>query len=118
MPSALLRILGTALGLWVATRVVPGLRIEGWANFLLAGLLLGVANAVVRPFLVLVTLPITFLTLGLFLLVVNGVTLALVAWLMPAFTVSGLGPAVLGAVVVSLTSWLAGRLVPAAPRKE
>jgi putative membrane protein len=118
MPTALLRILGTALGLWVATRLVPGIRIEGWSNFLLAALLLGIANAVVRPFLVLVTLPITFLTLGLFLLVVNGLMLALVAWLMPSFTVGSLGAAVLGAIVVSLTSWLAGRLVPAAPRKE
>ncbi len=118
MPAALLRILGTALGLWVATRIVPGLHIEGWASFLLAALLLGIANAVVRPFLVLVTLPITFLTLGLFLFVVNGLTLALVAWLMPSFTVSGLGAAVLGALVVSLTSWLAGRIVPPAPRQD
>jgi len=119
MPTALLRILGTALGLWAATRLVPGIRIEGWPSFLLAALLLGVANAVVRPFLVLVTLPITFLTLGLFLIVVNGLTLALVAWLVPAFTISGLPAAVLGALVVSFASWLAGRLVhPAAPRQE
>lgn len=117
MPSALLRILGTALGLWAATRLVPGIRIEGWPDFLLAALLLGVANAVVRPFLVLVTLPITFLTLGLFLLVVNGLMLALVAWLMPSFTVRGLWAAVLGAVVVSLASWLAGRRVAPAPHQ-
>jgi putative membrane protein len=117
MPAALLRILGTALGLWAATRLVPGIRIEGWPSFLLAALLLGVANAVVRPFLVLVTLPITFLTLGLFLLVVNGLMLALVAWLMPSFTIGSLGAAVLGAIVVSFTSWLAGRLVPPAPRQ-
>ncbi len=118
MPVALLRILGTALGLWAATRLVPGLHIEGWGSFLLAALLLGVVNAVVRPFLVLVTLPITFLTLGLFLFVVNGLSLALVAWLLPAFTVSGLGAAVLGALVVSVTSWLAGRIAQPAPRQD
>jgi len=113
--SALLRILGTALGLWVATRIVPGIHIHGWASFLLAALLLGIANAVVRPVLVVLTLPVTIVTLGLFLLVVNGLMLALVAALMPAFTISGLAAAVLGAVVVSVTSWLAGRLVPAGP---
>lgn len=117
MRAALLRILGTALGLWAATRLVPGIAIEGWSSFLLAALLLGVVNAVVRPVLVLLTLPVTLLSFGLFLLVVNGLMLALVAALMPAFSVSGLGAAVLGAVVVSVTSWLAGRLVPAEPRR-
>jgi len=110
--SALMRILGTALGLWAATQLVPGIRIRGWASFLVAALLLGVANAVVRPVLVVLTLPVTIVTFGLFLLIVNGLMLALVAALMPAFTVSGLVAAVLGAVVVSVTSWLAGRLVP------
>ena len=112
MRSALMRILGTALGLWAATQLVPGIRIRGWASFLVAALLLGVANAVVRPVLVVLTLPVTIVTFGLFLLIVNGLMLALVAALMPAFTVSGLVAAVLGAVVVSVTSWLAGRLVP------
>ncbi len=116
--SALLRILGTALGLWAATQLVPGIRIRGWASFLVAALLLGIANAIVRPVLVVLTLPVTLLTFGLFLLVVNGLMLALVAALMPAFTISGLGAAVLGAVVVSVTSWLAGRLVPAAPQRH
>jgi putative membrane protein len=116
--SALLRILGTALGLWAATRLVPGIRIRGWASFLLAALLLGIANAIVRPALVILTLPVTIVTFGLFLLVVNGLMLGLVAALMPAFTISGLVPAVLGAVVVSLTSWLAGRIVPGRPERH
>jgi putative membrane protein len=112
MRPAILRVLGTALGLWAATRLVPGIRIEGWPGFLLAALLLGIVNAVVRPVLVLLTLPVTLLSFGLFLLVVNGLMLALVAALLPSFSVSGLGAAVLGAVVVSLTAGLAGRLVP------
>ncbi len=111
MRAPLLRILGTALGLWATTQLVPGIRIRGWASFLLAALLLGIANAVLRPVLVVLTLPVTILSFGLFLLVVNGLMLALVAALMPAFTISGLAAAVLGAVVVSVTSWLAGRLV-------
>jgi putative membrane protein len=117
MRPAILRILGTALGLWAATRLVPGIRIEGWTSFLLAALLLGVANAILRPVLVVLTLPVTVLTFGLFLLVVNGLMLALVAAVLPSFTIAGLWAAVLGAVVVSITSWLAGRLVFPAPRR-
>jgi putative membrane protein len=113
--SALLQVLGTALGLWAATQLVPGIRIHGWASFLLAALLLGIANAVVKPVLVVLTMPVTLVTFGLFLLVVNGLMLALVAALMPTFTISGLVAAVLGAVVVSLTSWLAARVLPVGP---
>ena len=117
MRTALLRILGTALGLWAATRLVPGIRIAGWPSFLLAALLLGIVNAVVKPVLVFLTLPVTVLTFGLFLFVVNGLMLALVAALMPSFTVAGPVAAVLGAIVVSLTAWLAGRIVPVKPRR-
>ncbi len=116
MRPALLRFLGTALGLWAATRLVPGIRIDGVLGFVLAALLLGVVNAVVRPLLILLTLPVTILSFGLFLLVVNGLMLELVAALLPGFTVSGLGAAVLGAIVVSLTSWLAGRVLGPEPR--
>jgi putative membrane protein len=105
MREFVLRMLATALGLWAAAEIVPGVRIEGWQSFFLAALLLGIANAVVRPIVVLLTLPLTLLTLGLFLLVVNGLMLALVAALMDRFRLDGLIPAVLGAVVVSLTSW-------------
>ncbi len=112
MRSPLLRFLGTVLGLWVATRIVPGFHIVGWSGFLLAALLLGIVNAILRPILVLLTLPITVVSFGLFLFVVNGITIALVAWLLPEFTLGGFGAAVLGAVVVGVTSWFAGQLVP------
>jgi putative membrane protein len=105
MSEFVLRILATALGLWAATEIVPGVEIEGWPSFLLAALLLGIANAVVRPIVVFLTFPITLLTLGLFLLVVNGLMLGLVARLMDRFHVDGLFAAILGAIVVSLTSW-------------
>lgn len=106
-----MRALITALGLWVAARLVPGFRIEGVATFLLAALLLGVVNAVVRPLLILLTLPLTILTLGLFLFVVNAAMVGLVAALLERFTIAGFGPALLGSLAVSVTAWLASSFV-------
>ena len=102
----LLRTALSALGLWIATALISGLRIEGPGTLILAALLLGVCNAVVRPLLIVLTLPVTVLTLGLFLLVINAAMLALVAALLPGFTIAGFGAAVLGALVVGLTGWI------------
>ena len=112
------RLLITALGLWAATKLVPGVQINGWGNLLVAALLLGIVNAVIRPVILILTLPLTVLTLGLFILVVNGISLAVVAWLMPGFTLSGLGSAILGSVIVGLTSWLASTFVGGSGRIE
>jgi putative membrane protein len=71
-------------------------------------LVLGLVNAVVRPILVILTLPITILTLGVFYLIVNGMAFALAAALVPGFAVASLGAAVIGALVVSLVSWILG----------
>ncbi len=97
----------TALGLWLASRIVPGVQIAGAGTLLLAAVLLGVVNAVVRPLVVLLTLPITLVTLGLFLWVVNATMLGLVAALLAEFRIAGLGSALLGSLIVSLTSWVA-----------
>jgi putative membrane protein len=83
-----------------------------------AALLYGVVNAVVRPLLVILTLPITVLTLGLFLLVINAATLGLVAWMLDNFTIAGFWPALLGAVVVSVTGWLASYFIGPRGRVE
>jgi putative membrane protein len=107
MVGLLVRTLITAAGLWVASRLVGGIQIEGTGTLLLSALLLGIVNAVVRPIAILLTLPITVLTLGLFLLVVNAAMLALVAKLVPAFQVAGFGSALLGSLIVSATAWLA-----------
>ena len=107
MTGFLIRLGISALGLWLASAIVPGIRIEGLSTLVLAALLLGVVNAVVRPLLVLLTLPFTILTLGLFLLVVNAAMLGLVAVLLDNFSISGFFAAVLGSIVVSLTSWVA-----------
>jgi len=113
-----IRLAITALGLWLAQRVVPGIEIEGNAALLVAALLLGIVNAVVRPLAVLFTLPITVLTLGLFLLVVNAAMFGLVAALLSGFHVSGFGAALLGSLVVSLTSWVASWYVGPKGRVE
>ena len=112
------RLLITALGLWAASKIVPGVQINGWGNLLVAALLLGIVNAVIRPVILILTLPLTVLTLGLFILVVNGISLVVVAWLMPGFTLSGLGSAILGSVIVGLTSWFASTFVGGSGRIE
>lgn len=111
MTRFLLRALVAALGLWLATWLLPAIRIDGPGTLLLAGVLLGVCNALVRPVLVLLTLPITLLTLGLFLLVVNAAVLGLVALLLPGFSIAGFGAALLGALIVSLVGWVASLLL-------
>jgi putative membrane protein len=107
MAGFLIRMLITALGLWVASRLVPGVEISGMGTLVGAAVLLGFVNAVVRPLLVLLTLPITILTLGIFLLVINGAMLGLVAALFDNFAIRGLFSAILGSVIVSLVSWFA-----------
>lgn len=111
MIGLLLRLLVAAFGLWLAAALVPGIEVQGLWTLLGAALLLGIVNAVVRPLLVILTLPITLLTLGLFLLVINAAMLGLVAWMFDNFTISGFWPAVLGAIVVSLTGWLASYFI-------
>lgn len=118
MRGFLTRLVITALGLWVAETIVPGIRIDGWGHLIVAALLLGIVNAVIRPVILVLTLPLTVLTLGLFIFVVNGVSFWLVAWLVPGFVVQGLWAAVLGAIVVSLTSWFASAFVGGSGRIE
>jgi len=107
----LARLFITGLGLLLADLLLPGVRFDGAFSLWLAALLLGVINAFIRPLLILVTLPITLLTLGLFLFVVNGSMVMLVAWLMPSFHLAGLGSAILASVIVGLTGWLANAYV-------
>jgi putative membrane protein len=101
----------TALALAVAAYILPGIHFASGASLAVAALVLGFVNAIVRPVLVLITLPITILTLGLFYLVVNGLAFGLTAALVPGFDIDSFGWAVLGALVVGLTSWFVGALV-------
>ena len=107
MIGFLIRLAIGAFGLWLADQLVAGIRIEGTATLVLAALLYGVVNAVVRPIAIVLTLPITVVTLGLFLLIVNAAMFGLVAALLDGFRVAGLGSALLGSIVVGLTGWVA-----------
>jgi len=99
-----LRIAIVALGLWLATAWVPGVYIDGPSTLILAGLLLGIVNSIVRPIAIVLTLPATIVTFGFFLLVINAGMVALVAWMLPGMHVSGFWAAFWAAVVVSLVS--------------
>ena len=101
----IVRALVNAVTIALAAALIPGIHLEGAMPALLAGVVLGLINALVRPVLIVLTFPLTLLTLGLFLLVLNGVCLATTAWLVPGFDVDGLLPAVLGALLVSVVSW-------------
>ncbi len=118
MAGFLLRVLITALGLWIAGAVVSGIEFTTPASLFWAALLLGLVNAFVRPVLVLLTLPITVLSLGLFLWVINALMILLVSSLLGSFKVEGFGSALLGALVVSLTSWIASWYVGPRGRVE
>lgn len=95
------------LGLYLASTLIPGVNIVGTGSFILAAVLLGVVNGFVRPVAFLLTLPVTIMTLGLFLLVLNAAMFGLVAAMLDDFSVAGLGSAILGAIVVSVTSTIA-----------
>jgi putative membrane protein len=111
MTRFLLRVVTVALGLWLATRLIPGLEVrDGW-TLVAAAVLLGIVNAVIRPIAVVLTLPLSILTLGFFLLVINAAMLGLVSWLLDGFEVAGFWSALFGSVVISVTGWLASRLI-------
>jgi putative membrane protein len=107
MNGIILRTLITMLGLYIASALVSGVSISGTGTFILAAILLGLVNAVIRPVAVLMTLPITLLTLGLFLFVVNAAMFGLVAATLDGFSVAGFWSAVFGSIIVSITSTMA-----------
>ncbi|HEX7884829.1 MAG TPA: phage holin family protein [Phenylobacterium sp.] len=104
----LVRAAFAALGLWVASAVVPGVHVSNTGTLIVAAVLLGVVNALVRPVVFILTLPLTVLTLGLFLLVVNAAMIGLVAMLLGGFSVNGLIPGILAAIVTGIASWIGG----------
>ena len=106
MAGFILRGLVAALGLWAATEMLQGFTIDSASTLIIAGLLLGLVNAIVRPFALLLSLPALIFTLGLFLLVVNAAMLGLVALLLPGFKIATFWTAVGGALIVSIVSWI------------
>ncbi len=111
MRGFVIRLLITALGLWVASFLIRQMSFSSPWTLIAAALLLGLANALIRPLILILTLPITIVTLGLFLIVVNAAMLGLVAAILPGFSLGGFFPAVFGSIIVGLTSWLASWFV-------
>jgi putative membrane protein len=106
MMGFLLRAVITAAGLWVATQWVAGVHVDTVPMLLLAALLLGVVNAIVRPIAFILTLPVTILTLGLFLFILNALMVWLVAWMVPGFHVDTFKAALLTAIIVWIVGWI------------
>jgi putative membrane protein len=95
------------LGLFLASALIPGVEIVGTGTYILAAVLLGLANGFIRPIALLLTLPLTIVTLGLFVLVINAGMFGLVAAMLDNFNVSGLFSAMFGALIVGITSTIA-----------
>jgi len=104
MQGLVIRMLIAMLGLFLASRLLPGVSIEGTGTFILAAILLGVVNAIVRPIAFILTLPLTIVTLGLFLFILNAAMFGLVAAFLDNFAIAGFWSALFGAVIVSITS--------------
>ncbi|MBN8529449.1 MAG: phage holin family protein [Caulobacterales bacterium] len=102
----------TALGLWLASAIVPGVGFTGQWSLIWAAVLLGLVNAIVRPILTILTFPLTVVTFGLFLLIVNAATIGLTAMLLKGFVVDGLWAGIGAAIVTGTVSWLAAILIP------
>ena len=102
----LIRLVANALAILAAAYIVPGIEVAGGLSLLAAALVLGLINAVVRPILLFLTFPFTLVTLGLFIFLLNAFCLWLTSWLVKGFEVHGFWAAVLGALIVSVVSWL------------
>jgi putative membrane protein len=118
MAGLLIRFLFGVAGLWLAAQVVPGIAYDSLSSLLAAALLLGIINAVLRPVLVILTLPITLVTFGLFLLVINAGTLKLTSIFLHGFHVHGFWSAFWGALVVSVFGWIGSAIAKYAKRQR
>jgi putative membrane protein len=114
----IIRTLILAGAVWVAATLVPGIQVGDWPDLLAVALILGLLNALLRPFLVIISIPLLVLTLGLFLIVINALLLLLTEWVAGwfeglEFTVDGFGAALLGAVIISIVTFIVSRFVSA-----
>jgi putative membrane protein len=116
--NLLIRWLLNTLALFVVVSVVPNFHYRSWMTLAIAAAVLGLLNAIVRPVLFVLTLPLTVVTLGLFLLVLNAIMLELTAWLVPGFDVDGFGWAIVGAIVLTLVSLVTDRIGRSASERE
>ena len=118
MRGIFVRMLITALAIGIASALVPSMEITGIGTLFAAAILLGIVNAIVRPLIILLTLPITIVTLGLFLLVINAAMLGLVAKLLDGLVLGGFWSAVFASILVSVVSWFASWTIGPGGRYE
>ena len=107
----IVQALVTVAGLWLSAQVVPGVDFTNTSSLIAAAIILGVVNAIVRPIMVVLTFPITVLTVGLFLLVVNAAMIGLTAMFLDGFAVDGLWAGIGAAIVTGVVSWIAGAFI-------
>ena len=113
----IIRWLANTLALFIVVNVVPHIYYRSFVTLLIAALVLGLLNAIVRPILYFLTLPLTIITLGLFLIVLNAIMLEITVWLVPGFQIAGFRWAIVAAIVLSLVSLVTNR-IGAAPRRR
>ena len=111
MITLLTRIALGALALYLAAEIIPGVEIAGLYPAVIAAIVLGILNALVRPILIILTLPITLLTLGLFILVINASLFYFAASFVEGFSISGFLPALLGSILVSIITTFGNRFI-------
>ncbi len=104
MTNTIIYVATITLALLIADEIIPGLTIDSTTTAIFAAVVLGILNSIVKPVLVILTFPITIVTLGLFIIVINVSLFGLAAWLLPGFTLTGWLPALLGTLLVSITS--------------
>ena len=114
MLNFLIRLIVNAVALLIVAYFLPGVHVASFTSAIIVALILGIVNAVLRPILIILTLPVVILTLGLFTFVINAITFYLVAHLGLGLTVNGFGSAFLGALVLSIVSYVLSSLVSAA----
>lgn len=107
----LISLLLNTLALIITAYIVPGFKVDSFTSALLAAIVLGVINTFIKPILVLLTLPLTIITLGLFIFIVNAIVLRVTSLFVPGFMVDGWMPAILGAIVLSIASTVLSTLV-------
>jgi putative membrane protein len=107
----IVRAIFAALGLWISAQVTRGVSYDSTGSLIAAAVLLGIVNAFVRPVVFVLTLPLTILTLGLFLLIVNALMIGLVSVLLHGFHVHGLVAGILAAIITGVTSWIGHMLL-------
>lgn len=118
MAGIVLRTLIIMLGLYLASALIPGVHIVGTGSMIVAALLLCLVNAIIRPIAFVLTFPLTVVTLGLFMFVLNAAMFGLVAAMLDGFVVDGFWPAIFGAIIVSITSTIASWYIGPSGRYE